>query len=302
MAETWRARGWLVTVDPTRAAGHATELARQAAQAGFALVLAAGGDGTLGEVANGLAYTDVVMGVLPMGTANSFARELGLPRPGLWTAERVLAASQALTRGRVQRIDLGYTHDQAGGNGRYWLLWSGMGADGVLVSHIEPRPKWSKRLGVWGYIGQGLTVLPRMPDIAATVTIDGRTYADEYVLVLLSNCRLYAGGHILLSPQAQLDDGQWEVWFFRGRGPIDTMTHIYRCLRGQHLHSDQAMMVQGKVVTVETAVPIPCQRDGDKAGHTPLHCEIKPGALRLLVPPTTPTDLFCQPGATFPLT
>ena len=83
IADFWRSQDWQVDIKPTEAAGHATVLAREASIAGHHMVIAAGGDGTLGEVTNGLAGSPTIMAPLPAGTANSFAKELLMPRPGL---------------------------------------------------------------------------------------------------------------------------------------------------------------------------------------------------------------------------
>ncbi len=295
VADFWRARGWRVSIRPTQAVGHAIELAAAAAASGHRLVMAAGGDGTLGEVANGLANTTAVMAPLPVGTANSFARELGLPRPGMVAKHRLLQAADALARGRVQQMDLGYTYHE-GGDGRYWLLWAGTGADGFLVNEVEPRPRWSKRLGPVGYSLQALTVLPHLPEIEATVEIDGRPFHNQYTLIVVSNCRLYAGGLVSLSPDAYLDDGLFEVWLFRGSGFGKVAAHLWHSLRSEHLHRADMLLVHGRSITIHTTTPIPCQTDGDKAGVTPLFCEIKPRALYMLIPDTAPPNLFREPG------
>lgn len=282
---------------PTEAAGHATVLAEEAAAAGHRLVLAAGGDGTLGEVANGLVDTETVLAPLPVGTANSFAKELRLPLPGLLARYRLLEVCRTLAAGRVQRMDVGYQRPQQGRNdGRYWLLWAGTGADGFVVNEVEPRPKWSKMLGPVGYALQGLTLAPRLPRMQAHVTVDGRSFTDEFALILISNCRLYAGGEVLLNPAAYLDDGRFEVWLFHGAGLGDVAYHLAQALRGRHLADRRVTMLPGECLTVETDPPLPCQTDGDKAGFTPFACEIKPRALSLLAPDTAPDDLFRRPG------
>ncbi len=181
VADLWQARGWQVDIQPTQAAGHATALAKTAVTAGSQGVIAAGGDGTLGEVANGLAKTETIMAPLPVGTANSFARELNLPLPHFRGGHQLLKAADVLLNGRIQNMDLGYSID-AEGNGRYWLLWAGAGADGYLVEHIEPRPKWSKILGRVGYMIQGIALSTRIPTFFAKVEIDGRFYEDHYLL------------------------------------------------------------------------------------------------------------------------
>ncbi|MCB8992226.1 MAG: diacylglycerol kinase family lipid kinase [Ardenticatenaceae bacterium] len=295
VADFWRARGWRVFIRATQAAGHATQLAEEAAVSGHRLVLAAGGDGTLGEVANGLAGTAAVMAPLPVGTANSFARELCMPRPGILTNHQLLQAADALANGRVQQMDLGYTHDE-GGNGRYWLLWAGTGTDGFLVNEVEPRPRWSKRLGPLGYTMQAAAALPHLPTMHATVEIDGQQISDAFTLIVASNCRLYAGGLVKLSPQAFLDDGLFEVWLFRGSGIGKTAQHLWHSLRGEHLHREDMILIHGRSIAIHSDPIMPCQTDGDKAGFTPLYCEIKPQALHILIPDTAPPDLFSQPG------
>ncbi len=300
VAEYWQLRGWAVHLHATQAAGHATTLARQAAEAGHELVIAAGGDGTLGETANGLADTNTVMAPLPVGTANSFAKELGMPRPGLMNRQKLLEAADLLSAGRVQQMDLGFTYSAAQGgqfdeNGRFWMLWAGTGADGYLVNQLEPRPKWSKRLGPMGYALQALSLAPTLPDMHAQIAIDGQVYEDEYILVVISNCRMY-GGEVVLSPQAHLDDGLFEVWLFRGKGLAQTIRHITRVMRREHLRDSDALCVPGRSVTIHTQPTMPCQTDGDRAGYTPLRCEIRPGALRLLTPTSAPPDLFSKAG------
>lgn len=298
VADLWQARGWQVDIQPTQAAGHAITLAKTAVSDGCQVVIAAGGDGTLGEVANGLAETETIMAPLPVGTANSFARELKLPLPLFRGKHQLLKVADLLLNGRIQRVDLGYRIDAAG-NGRYWLLWAGAGADGYLVEHIEPRPKWSKRLGRFGYMLQGIALSTRFPKISAKVEIDGQMYEDYYLLALISNCRLYAGGGLTISPHAKLDDGLFEVWLFQGKhiGKI----YQYGALLKAGKHDFPGMtMINGRSVTVHTSPTMPCQTDGEPGGHTPFSSELKPGALCLLVPATAPTDLFQQTGTPIP--
>ena len=296
VADIWRAREWQVEIQPTQAPGHATELARQAAAAGRALVMAAGGDGTLGDVADGLADTKTIMAPLPVGTANSFGKELRMPRPTLLDQRhKLFQAASSLTAGRVHRVDLGFTCDGEG-HGRHWLLWAGAGADGFLVDELEPRPKWSKKLGSLGYFVQSLAVAPQFPAMKARISVDGHTFEDDLLLVTVNNCRLYAGGMLALSPHARMDDGLFEVWLFRGHSLARALGYLLEAKLGVH-HSDPGIsLIHGRHVTIHTDPIMPCQADGERAGRTPLVCEIKPGALRLLVPDTAPDGLFMQPG------
>ena len=296
VADSWRTRGWRVSIKPTQFAGHAITLAQEAAAAGHQLALAAGGDGTLSEAANGLAGTETALGLLPVGTGNSLAKELQMPRPSRWDKHRLLQATDALAAGRVQRIDLGKMVDSGGGNGRYWALWVGVGVDGFLVNRLEPRPKWSKKLGVAGYAAQSLAIASQAPFAKATVEIDGRTFEDHYLLTLISNCRRYAGGEVLLSPQARLDDGLFEVWLFRGQSVPRILQILWEIKRGRHFQDDGITMVNGRRITIHANSAVPVQIDGERGGNSPITCEIQPGALRLLTPDTAPAALFSQPG------
>jgi YegS/Rv2252/BmrU family lipid kinase len=308
-ADLWRARGWAVQIQPTESPGHATQLAHQAAQNGEHLVLAAGGDGTLGETANGLVGSETILAPVPVGTANSFARELCLPLPGLLNRHKLLATAEALLSGRVHDIDLGWTQlnetNTGHAHGRHWLLWAGSGADGFVVENVEPRPTWSKRLGRAGYTLQGLTLLHRLPGMRAMVNVDGQVYEGNFLLVIVSNSRLYASA-ILLNPEGKIDDGLFEVWLFQGeRGDslMDAAARAGRLLRyatqamlGRHYQEPGMLMVRGRQVTIHTEPAMPFQADGEPAGWTPFTCQIKPGALRLLVPNTAPADLFEKQG------
>lgn len=302
----WRDLDWGVTVKPTEAAGHAAILAAEAAEAGCPLVLAAGGDGTLSEVVNGLAETETIMGVLPAGTANSFARELRMPVPGAvqmpipnsLKQSKLQSASAVLMAGRVQDMDLGYRMmtDRPGAPGRYWMLWASTGADGYLVQEIEPRSKWSKKMGWASYMLQGISVLTNFSHVRAQVEVDGYRLEDDYILVLVSNSRRYAGGVLTLSQEAYLDDGLLEIWLFGGHGLSSISRHGLRALRGKHLKEPDTILLRGQHVTIITDPPTPVQMDGDPVAATPLECAIKPGALRVLVPDSTPADLFQKAG------
>lgn len=291
VADFWRGRDWTVDVQPTQYAGHAVALAREAADAGTRLVLAAGGDGTLGEVANGLAGTTTIMGPLPTGTGNSFGKELRMPRPNLIDHRALVEAAALLSSGRVYRMDLGRFE-----RGKHWLLWTGTGVDSYVVDRMEPRSKWSKRLGPVGYVAEAISIAPRFPPMEAVVTIDGHTFEDTFLLVLVTNCRRFAGGEVMLNPQGRLDDGLFEVFLFRGHGAATTFNYLWQVWRGHHADNPDITVVSGQRVQVQTDHTMPVHTDGDPAGHTPFTCYIEPAALRLLVPRTAPSGLFTGPG------
>ena len=290
VADYWRDRGWDMRVEPTRYPGHAVILARDAAATHHDLVIAAGGDGTLGEVANGLAFTDTILAPLPVGTGNSFGKELKMPRPQLFNQSLLLQASEGLYRGRVHQMDLGCQND------KYWVLWAGAGADGYLVKQIEPRSKLTKKLGSVGYFLQILRLIPKLPPVKATIHVDGQTFHDTYLLVTISNCRLFAGGELVLSPKAFLDDGLFEVWLFPGHGLSNILHYLWQIRRGRHTFTPNICHTTGRYVAVESDAPLYFHTDGDLGGTTPMVTNIQPDALRVLIPNTAPRDLFQRAG------
>lgn len=303
VASYWREQGWAVEVQSTETPGHAIELARRAAGDGIELVLTAGGDGTLSQVANGLAGSETIMAPLPLGTANALARELRLPRPQLLDPKIPFMISDALLAGTVQRVDLNHIRNQTVSG--YALLWTGIGADGFLVQQLEPRPNWSKRLGPVGYSIQALAVVHKLPAMRAAVKVDNQTFEGDLLLIVISTSRLYAGGLVELSSKALLDDGYLEVWLFKAGGIASRLLTpraglMARYLTEVHLNLQDwdpgVVNLSGKSVIVETQPKMPCHTDGEWAGYSPLTCQIKPQALRLLVPKSAPKALFSLPG------
>lgn len=294
-ATHWQQRGWEVMICPTAYSGHATSLAAKAADLGHGLVLAAGGDGTLNEVANGLTNTETILAPLPIGTANSFAKELRMPRPAFVDWGQLKMASEALQFGTVQQMDVGRTS-----NGRYWLLWAGTGLDGFVVDHIEPRSKLFKQLGPAGYAARALFFLPNFPTMQATVIVDNIKIEDDFLMICISNCRLFAGGELRLNATAILDDGQYEIWLFRGQQWPTMMRYVMEMGLENHAEDPNIDMLRGRTVSVTTTPPMPYHVDGEPGANTPFDCEIQQSALRLLVPQTAPPGLFRKIGEQLP--
>jgi YegS/Rv2252/BmrU family lipid kinase len=291
VTDFWRSLGWQIDLVGTTYSGHARELAAQAAALGRHLVFAAGGDGTINEVADGLAGSDSILAVLPAGTGNSLAKEWSMPRRLSLMSGRLMEVAQALSKGRVQRVDLGQCNE-----GRHWLQWASVGVDSYLVEQIEPRPKLLKRFGSVAYAGQALWTVPNYPTVAFRVRVDGRLYTGHFLLVTITNCRRYAGGELLLSPGSYMDDGQFEVWLVRGQGITDVVALVAQIWRGQHLRNPDVLRIAGTTVSIETDRPMSYHLDGEPVGKVPVTCLVRPGALRVLVPETAAADLFQHAG------
>lgn len=296
VARFWANQGWTLHIESTRGAGHATELARIAAAANHRLVFAAGGDGTLNEVANGLVGSASVLAPMPVGTANSFAKELGLPRPNVLYPDYLLEVSQSLVRGRVQAMDVGYIDPQGDRPGRYWLLWASTGIDGFVVQQIEPRPRWFKYLGPAGYFARALAFLPQFHGARATITADDQTLEDDYMLINVSNVRMWLGGELRLNQNAVLDDGAFELWLFRGKSWPRLFSYGFEITREEHLNNPDVTVLNCKEVHITTTPPMSYHLDGEPIADTPFSTSIRRGALLLLAPDTVPDGLFSLPG------
>ena len=137
--------GWEVDVRETQHGGQLGELALEAVEAGCNAVFVAGGDGSVGRVASVLSGTDVALGVLPTGTANVWAKEIGIERLDWIHLFALEKAANRLARGEVRKVDMGRA------NGQEFLMWAGIGLDAQIVGSIEPRQRWEKAFGTVHY-------------------------------------------------------------------------------------------------------------------------------------------------------
>jgi diacylglycerol kinase (ATP) len=256
--------------------GHATDLAREAAGRGVPLVVAAGGDGTIAEVASGLAGTAALLGILPLGTANVLAWELGLP-PGPERAARVLTAGRAA----VLHPGLARFGD---GSSRLFVQMVGAGFDAAVVANLDLSLK--RRIGKAAYVAQSARELFRYPFPRFTASLDGAE--EEVASAIVTKGRLYAGRH-LLAPGAAPGERGFRVALFRGVGPARA------ALYGAALPLDLLPRLSGVEIrrasrirlAAAPAVPVPVQADGDRAGLLPVEIEDAPGPLRVMLPAAT---------------
>ncbi len=277
--------GWQITLRETRGRGDATTFAREAAANGFRAVFVVGGDGTINETVNGLVGSDVALGLLPSGTGNVWALELGLPIPSPVNWHPLLGAAKAMLAGHVRRVDVGRAGE------RHFLLWAGVGLDAAVTEHIEPRPRAKKRLGTLAYVVAAVLVAKDFTGTRVVVNVDGQQVRARALLIVVSNTQLY--GRILrIASQARLDDGLLDVCIFKGFGFPAAVRHALRVLAGQHLHDPQVAYHQGRRVSISSVRPLAVQVDGDPVGYTPITLEIVPHALNIIVPAHAPGGLF----------
>lgn len=268
---------------PTTGPGAARAIAEDAVKSGHELVIAAGGDGTVYEVLNGIAdvpggLDQTTLGVLPLGTANVLAHELGVPT----NPER---AWECLRRGRSREIDCGVAEftDHLGAPSRaHFAVVAGAGLDARAVQRVDLRLK--KRAGKLAYIAAALHALIRFPDLVRC-TLDGVPFHGRAVLV--GNGRFYAGRIPIFSDGA-LDSGVFHV---RGVESI-SFGMLARCLVA---YLTERWTLEGRLVAdrvselrLESERPVPLQLDGEFAGWLPATMRILPRQLRVLSPARIP--------------
>jgi diacylglycerol kinase (ATP) len=249
------ANGVRLDLAETHRQGHASILAREAALRGERMVVAAGGDGTIAEVANGLLGSNTHLGVIPLGTANVLARELGLP----FSPSSVAAA---LAFGRTKRLWPGQA--VTGDESRLFVQMLGVGFDASVVHHV-PFPL-KKAFGKGAYVIQSARELVRYRFPTIRLRID--TEETETASVIISKGRLYGGGFRLAHNADPSEPGFSVVLFDRG-GPLATA--LYGAALPFHLlgQAPGVRHVRASRVDFLGNEKIPAQSDGDAAGWLP---------------------------------
>jgi diacylglycerol kinase (ATP) len=243
----------------TEHAGHATELAAQAAEEGYGAVVAVGGDGTVNEVVNGVVNSSTALGVVPVGTANLFAAEMGIPA-------NIEAACRVIAKGDVRAIDTGSVND------RSFTLMAGIGFDAHVVSKVNSKIK--NRWGALSYPLVAIRELIRYPFRRIEIrTEEGVELQAFYVIV--QNARSYASG-FTLTDSAKIDDGSLEVLIF----PSKNIVKFILCNFSKNKYKYCTKMRGVKFLEVNS--PHAIQIDGDYMCKGPATIKVAPHSLRVL--------------------
>jgi diacylglycerol kinase family enzyme len=269
--------GHTVTVAPTTGPKTGGAMAREHIDRGADLILAAGGDGTINEVAEGMIHSHVPLGILPAGTANVLAMEMELGG----SIERV---AEKLEEYRPQRISVGYVECGQEETSRYFLLMAGAGLDAHVAYNVSAPLK--ARAGKLAYWFAAWSVLGRdLPEFH--VEANGATRLCSFAL--LSKVRNY-GGDFAIAQHVSLYDDEFEMVLFEGRSSVRYVKYFL----GLMLNRLRGMTGVTVLRTGEARlsgpgdVPVYTQIDGEIAGHLPAHVRIVPDALTLLIPAEYP--------------
>jgi YegS/Rv2252/BmrU family lipid kinase len=262
------ASGVKLHIAETRRAGHAVELARDAAEHGCRLVVAAGGDGTIAEVANGINGSACRLGIIPLGTANVLAHELGLP-----FAPRAVAA--ALAFGRTRAIWPGVARGTAGS--RVFVQMLGAGLDAQVVHRLPEELK--RAFGRGAYVAQTLRELARYRFTPIRLSIDGQE--TKAVSVIVTKGQYYAGRYTL-APGATPTRRGFTVALFDRSGPLSAMGYGAALPLNLLSRMPGLRLLRAEHVEISSTC-IPAQTDGDPAGEAPLTITDAPAAISVVV-------------------
>ena len=242
-------------------------------RAGATDVVVGGGDGTLSAAAGRLAGRGVALGVLPLGTANDFARTLGVP-PGLDGAAAVVAAGVRRT------VDLGWAGERA------FLNAASVGVSSALTHRLRGS-RWKRIAGPLAYGVAGAAAARELPPFRARLAVDGARTELDALQVVIGNGRWHGGGR-LVAPGAAPDDETLDVYVLRARSGrrathlLALARHAVLLLAGRHLEHPDVVHARARRVELETDPPLDVDADGELSGKTPVVVRVAPGALEVL--------------------
>lgn len=248
--------------------GEAEALARHAVEEGFARIVAAGGDGTVNHVANGIAGTNAALGLLPLGTVNVFAMEIGLPAHNLQVCWNIIED------GNVRLVDL------PSANGKHFVQLAGVGLDAQVVKETSFASKRS--LGPLSYLISAAQIAARPPP---RLLIESENApVDEASFVLIGNGRLY-GGPFPFFKRAVIDDGLFDVVVFKRLGYLEIIKYLQDVIFSSEIRAPEIEYFQTQRLHVTSEQDVPVELDGELAGNCPVEFRIQQEGLPVLAPP-----------------
>ena len=251
----------------TSEAGDAREIAAEAVREGFEVVIAAGGDGTLNEVVNGIGGSSVRLGILPVGTMNVFATELGIPQGNLERAWSVIE------QGKVVEVDLPKANDT------HFIQLAGVGLDAEVVRKTTADSK--RALGPLSYLLTLVQVAAHKPSRVMLEAEGGRISEGSFALI--GNGRLY-GGPFPVFQRASLFDGLLDVLVFQNQSHWDVVRYFQAIAFGTHPQLPDVEYFQTSTLRVTSSGDVPVELDGEVAGMLPCLFSVSSQKLRVLAP------------------
>ncbi|MFD3447618.1 diacylglycerol kinase [Microbacteriaceae bacterium 4G12] len=263
--------GYETSCHATTRAGDATKAARKAARKKFDVVIAAGGDGTLNEVVNGLVNEEhrPKFGIIPAGTTNDFARALGVPRS-------IEEAADIICDGYTIPLDIGRAND------KYFVNIAGGGRITELTYEVPSKLKTV--LGQLAYYLKGIEMLPSLYPTYVEIEYDGKEMKEEIMLFLITNTTS-VGGFEKIAPYASVNDGMFDLLVLKKGSITDLIKAASQAIRGEHINNPQILYTQAnriKVKAIDEKLMI--NLDGEYGGDAPMEFENLYHHLELFVP------------------
>ena len=267
LTEVLAAVGISAHVIPTASEDDADAAVRRAVEAGSRLIVAAGGDGTVGRVGELLLGTDVTLGLLPLGSVMNIGRMLDIPRD-------LAAAAQVLAARREATIDVGEA------NGRIFFETATVGMNAAVfraAQHFED--------GDWGSPLRAIYEAFRYRPARMELLLDSDQRVTTRALMVTVSNAPYTGVGMTVAPDARLDDGRFDVRVFRHFSKWELIRHMVSIAFGRRRYSPHVSTHRSASVTVIGRRPLPCRADSLDLGTTPLECRVRPHSLRVVVGP-----------------
>ena len=264
-----RAAGLEIEAHAVKSPDETNRLLKREIEAKAPFVIVGGGDGTLSEAAGKLIHTETAMGVLPLGTGNTFARSIGIPLD-------LDAACKTLASGWIEKIDVGRCNDQ------YFLNSVALGLSTEIAGALNKNVK--KKLGLLAWPVVGFRVIATHRPLLLRVVSEEKTYSVRTHQLLVVNGR-YVAGPIAAAPQASVQDRTFDVFVLGGAGRGSLFKTAWKWMCGKHMDDPAARFFTTQKLTVQSLRrPIKANVDGEINDKTPLELEIIAGALRVVVP------------------
>lgn len=273
--ESFGAHGWTYTLYETSPDDDLRDQVRRAREEGCDLVVAGGGDGTVSLVANELAGSAIPLGVLPLGTANVLARELGIPTD--------LGQAVALLVGphREREMDLMRV------NGRHFILQIGIGLDSLMIKDTDREAK--RRFGRLAYLATLVGKLVGYQSQRFTIAADGKRMRPRAWQALIANAGTLGVKPLRWGPDISPTDGELDLCLFNVRQPADYARLLWRLLSGRYQPAPNITYVRiHNQIAITTDRPLPVQADGEIIGETPVQVAVVPRGIRIIVPQAEP--------------
>src|SRR5712671_3859557 len=250
----------------TTRTGEAELMARRGIEEGFEKIVAAGGDGTINEVVNGLAGTTATLGLLPIGTMNVFATELGLPVHNLELCWDIIKADS------IRAVDLPKA------NQKFFVQLAGVGLDAQVVKETSSQLK--RNFGPVSYLISAVQIAARKPP-RLFIQSDDATI-DEGSFVLVGNGRLY-GGPFPFFKQAVIDDGLLDVIVFKRLGYLEIIKYLQDVIFSSEIRAPEIEYFQTRHLHITSEQDVPLEVDGELVGNCPVEFSLSERSLRVLV-------------------